>query len=67
MANANVKIAVDYAVSMSKFAKPKATIAMPMFEGATKHDVELVKKGLTEKIRIGNIQIDKRMVIITLA
>jgi hypothetical protein len=67
MSKANINIAIDYAVSMSNFANPKGVIGMPMFPGATKHDVEAVKKGITQKLHVGNIQINKKMVIITLA
>lgn len=67
MSNVNVKIAVDYAVACAKVANNGGVIAFPMFHNVTKHDINQVKKGILAAIKVKNLEINKKFMIITLA
>lgn len=62
----NVKTAIDYAVVWADYTNPGGIIAYPMFEGATKHDVEKVKKGILAKLKVSNLVVTKKHVVVTL-
>jgi hypothetical protein len=62
----NVQIAVDFVNQNISRTQPGGAIVFPMFPGATKHDLQIVKQSLMSNAKIASADVNKKFVIVNI-
>jgi uncharacterized membrane protein len=61
----NVQIAIDWVNQHIPVTQSGGHIAFPVFPGATKHDVQKMQRAFAKNKDIANVQINKRVAVLT--